>query len=118
MSRQDVRSGIATYFGGAVLDDREFYRPSPLAALGLAGVKAYYKDRFEDRDYVDGLTAGATFGVILAVHLAASNETRLTTGGTLDRPYNVEMYLWYQATTPPPETAQAAFDDLLDAVVA
>lgn len=120
MSRQDVRTGIATYFGGSTLDDRGFYRPTPLAALGLAGVRAYWTDRFDDnRDYFDGLTAPATFGVIMAVNLTTTTERRLAIGGTLDRPYAVDLYLFYYATTtPPPEAVQASMDDLLDAIVA
>jgi hypothetical protein len=118
VSREDIRAGVAAYFGGATVDARGFYRPSPLAGLGLSGVRAYYNDRIDDnRDYTEGLDAGATFGAVMCVHLAAMNETRLTIGGTLNRPYNVELYVWYQATRPPPEDAQAAFDGLLDAIV-
>jgi hypothetical protein len=119
MSREDVRVGIAKYFGGTTKDARNFYRPSPLKALGLSGVRAYYNDRLDDnRDYVEGLDPGAMFGAVMGVHLATTNETRLTIGGTLDRPYSVELYVWYMASKPPPEDAQSAFDDLLDAVVA
>lgn len=119
MSREDVRRGIAQYFGGPVQDEREFYRTSPLADLGLSGVLPYYVDRIDDnRDYFEGLDSGATFGVVMCVHLAVRTETRLTIGGTLNRPYAAELYLYYLATLPPSSAAQAAFDDLLDAVEA
>lgn len=122
MTRQDVRTGIATYFGGTVLDGRGFYRPSPLKSLGLSGVLPYfvsYDGRVDDnRDYFEGLDAGARFGAVMSVHLAAMTETRLTIGGTLNRPYNAELYLWWYTDQPPTTAAQATFDDLLDAVVA
>lgn len=118
MSREDVRRGVAAFFGGSVQDGRGFYRPSPLAGLGLSGVLPYYNDRIEDRDYADGLTAGATFGAVMCVHIAACTETRLTVGGTLNRPYSVELYVWYLAPRPTEQAAQAAADDLLDAIVA
>jgi hypothetical protein len=117
MSREDIRRGIASYFGGATQDDRGFYRPSPLAGLGLSGAVPYYLDRFEDHDYVDGTAAGATFGAILCVHVASMTENRLAIGGFLNRPYAVELYVWYQAMVPPASAAQSAFDDLLDAIV-
>jgi hypothetical protein len=119
VSREDVRRGIAAYFGGSVQDARGFYRPSPLANLGLSGVLPYYLDRVDDnRDYFEGLDAGAAFGAVMCIHLGTKNETRLEIGGVLYRPYNAEIYLYYYATTPPSSAAQSAFDDLLDAVEA
>ena len=121
MSREDVRVGVAKYFGGTVQDARGFYRPSPLASLGLSGVLPYYTytDRIDDnRDYFEGLPTGASYGAVMCVHLATKAETRLTIGGTLNRPYNVELYLYYYTPKPPAGVAQAAFDDLLDAIEA
>lgn len=122
MSREDVRVGLAKYFGGDTVDARGFYRPSPLKSSGLSGVLPYfvsYDNRIDDnRDYFEGLDAGATFGAVMCVHLAMSTETRLAIGGILNRPYGTELYLWYYATRPPSTAAQSAFDDLLDAVVA
>lgn len=125
MSREDVRVGLAKYFGGATQDARGFYRPSPLKALGLSGVLPYfvsYDNRIDDtRDYFEGLDVGATFGVVMSLHLAVMTETRDAIGGLgggiLNRPYSTGMYLWYYATRPPSTVAQAAFDDLLDAAV-
>lgn len=117
MSRGDIRRGIATYFGGPTQDARDFYRPSPLKALGLSGVLPYYVDRIDNnRDYFEGLDAGAAFGAVMCIHLSTKTETRLEIGGVLYRPYNVELYLYYYATRPPSSAAQSAFDDLLDAV--
>jgi hypothetical protein len=119
MSREDVRVGVAKYFGGTAQDAQGFFRPSPLKALGLSGVLPYfvsYDNRIEDRDYFEGLDPGAIYGAVMVVHLATKQETRLTIGGTLNRPYSVQLYLWYYAAKPPAQVAQAAFDDLLDAV--
>lgn len=121
MTRQDVRTGIAKYFGGSTLDGRGFYRPGPLTSAGLSGVLPYFVSfdgRVEDRDYFEGLADAATFGAVMCVHLAVTTETRLTIGGTLDRPYNTELYLWYLDISASPPAAQSAFDDLLEAIVA
>jgi hypothetical protein len=124
VSREQVRVGVAEYFGGTTQDERGFYRATPLADLGLSGVWPYfvsYDNRVQDRDYFEGLDSGATFGAVMAVHLSVSTETRLEigglAGGVLNRPFNTQLYLWYSATRPPSSDAQAAFDDLLDAIV-
>jgi hypothetical protein len=118
MTRQDIRTGIAKYFGGSTLDARSFYRPGPLAASGLSGVKAYYQDRFKDRDYFEGLTGSPTWGAIACVDLPQMTEDRLAIGGILNRPYGVNLFIWSQTARPSFETAQAAMDDLIEATVA
>jgi hypothetical protein len=126
VSREDVRVGLAKYFGGDAVDARGFYRPSPLQSLGLSGVLPYfvsYDGRIDDnRDYFEGLAAGATFGAVMSIHLGTKTETRDATGGLgggiINRPYATTLYLWYYATRPPSTVAQAAFDDLLDAIEA
>jgi hypothetical protein len=121
VSRQDIRIGVAEYFGGTTQDERGFYRATPLAEFGLSGVWPYfvnYDNRVEDRDYFEGLDSGATFGAVMAVHLNVSTETRLEIGGVLNAPFNTQLYLWYFASKQSPGVAQAAFDDLLDAIKA
>lgn len=117
MTRQDIRTGIAAYFGGSAVSAGGWYQPTPLVALGLAGVKPYWKERFEDHEYFTGL-ADARTGAILCVHLEDDTEKRLAIGGILDAPFNVTLYLWLLSRGAPVEAAQAACDDLLDALKA
>jgi hypothetical protein len=115
---------MAKYFGGDTVDARGFYRPSPLKALGLSGVLPYfvsYDNRIDDnRDYFEGLDPGATFGAVMSIHLGTKTEIRHAIGGLgggiINRPYATQLYLWYYALHPPSTVAQAAFDDLCDAI--
>lgn len=118
MSRQDVRVGIAKYFGGSTLTTANWYQPTPLVASGLAGVRAYYSTRIDDHEYFQTLTAGRGMGALMCVHLPQTTETRLAIGGILNRPYAVELYVFHLSTKPPSEDAQADLDDLIDAIVA
>jgi hypothetical protein len=115
VSRQDIRRGIATYFGGPVVTPDDWYRSSPLADLGLAGVKAYYQSRFADHEYFGDLD-GARTGAIMCVHLDDDTEKRLAIGGILDAPFNVYLYRFFLTLTPSQADAQADRDDLVDAV--
>lgn len=115
MSRKDIRTGIAAYFGGSTVTADDWYQPTPLAGLGLAGVKAYYQERFKDNEYFTGLNNART-GAIMCVHLDDDSETRLEIGGVLDAPYNVQLYLFFLTLTPSAADAQADRDDLLQAV--
>jgi hypothetical protein len=118
MTRKDIRTGIAKYFGGPTLDARSFYRPGPLTASGLSGVKAYYQYEFVDRDYVDGLTGSPLWGAVMCVDLPQMTENRLAIGGILNRPYGVNLFIWARGTQQYMETAQASMDDLIEATVA
>lgn len=121
MSREDIRRGVAAYFGGPDQDEREFYRSSPLAGLGLSGVLPYYVSRVEERDYWEGLDSVRT-GAVMCVHLADDTEKRLAIGGygggILDAPYGAYLYLYFLTLTPSPSDAQADRDVLLEAVKA
>lgn len=121
MTRKSIRTGIATYFGGSTLDARNFYRPTPLQASGLSGVKAYYQYEFEDRDYVEGLTGTPIWGAVMCVDLPQMNENRHAIGGLgggiLNRPYGVNLFIWARGTQQYMETAQASMDDLIEALV-
>lgn len=121
MTRAAVRSGIAEFFGGPTYDDvSRIYRPTPLAASGLAGVRPYFGKRVPDSDYTFGLTAGRAMGGIIVVHLAQEQERRIAlggaTGGVKRVPYAVTLHLYHLAQTQHAETAQADVDDLLDAI--
>lgn len=116
MSRRDIRQGIAAYFGGSTVTAGGWYQPTPLVALGLAGVRAYYDNRMKDPEYFAGLAAGTRTGALMCVHLDDDTEKRLAIGGILDAPYNVTLYLFLLTRTPSMEDAQADRDDLVQGV--
>ena len=122
MSRRDVRTGIATYFGGSTYDAvSRIYRPTPLAAAGLAGVRLYFAKRVPDSDYTFGLAEGRAMGTLMVLHLPNENETRIAiqgaTAGIKRQTYSIELHLYHLAQTQHSEDAQADFDDVLDAIV-
>ena len=122
-TRRDIRTGVAVFFGGATYDAAaRIYRPTPLAASGLAGVRPYWTTRFEDRDYLATLTDGRGMGAVMSVHIAEDGERRIALGGPTSgfksRPLALELWVWHYARTATVEDAQADLDDLLDAIVA
>lgn len=122
MSRRTVRVGIAEFFGGTTWDsDAKIYRPTPLAAEGLAGVKPYWSTRFEDHDYFIGLADDRFAGAVMCVHIADDAERRIAlggpTGGFKRRPFQVELWVFHMARTAWPEDAQEHLDDLIEAVI-
>lgn len=117
MTRKDVRAGIAKYFGGSTLTAANWYQPTPLAASGLAGVRPYYSTRIADQEYFQTLADGRGMGALMCVHLPEYTEKRLTTGGFMDVPLEIALYVFHLARVPAPETAQQDLDDLVQAVV-
>lgn len=123
MSRASVRTGIAAFFGGSTYDDLvKVYRPTVLAAEGLAGVRPYWTERFRDPDYVASLTAGSTMGAVMCVVLGDQDEGRIAMGGPtsgIKEDFTaVELWLFHLAMAQYEEDAQIHFDALLDAVKA
>ncbi|MCW2639525.1 MAG: hypothetical protein JWP76_1831 [Dactylosporangium sp.] len=116
MSRRDVRTGVAAYFGGSTVTAADWYQPTPLTALGLAGVKAYYQNRFDDHEYRTTLDPATRTGAIMCVHLSDDAEKRLAIGGILDAPFNVSLFLFFLTLTPSQANAQADRDALLEAI--
>lgn len=118
MSRAAVRDGIAQYFGGATFDaDDRLYRPTPLAAAGLAGVAPYFAPAFPDEVIaIKGLAADRGRGAVMCVHIAETTEVRDSLGGIMAVPYDVQLYLWYLALIPHTQDAQADLDALVQAV--
>jgi hypothetical protein len=117
--RKLIRQGIATYFGGATFDAaHQIYRPTPLAAAGLGGVRTFMPVIVTGEDRMIGLTAGSSMGAVMGVWLGESAEKRLTIGGTLDRPYAVHLMIWHLSMGPITEDAQSHIDDLVEAIVA
>lgn len=121
-TRREIRDGIARFFGGTTWDSTgRIYRPTPLSTEGLAGVRAYWTTRFEDRDFTAGLADGRGMGAVMSVHITNDVQRRIAlggpTGGFKARPVTVELWLWHMARTAVIEDAQADLDDLIDAVI-
>ncbi|TDB86275.1 hypothetical protein E1264_18445 [Actinomadura sp. KC216] len=121
-TRRDIRDGVARFFGGATYDSTaRIYRPTPLVASGLAGVRPYWTTRFQDQDYTATLADGRGMGGVMSIHIANDSERRIAlggpTGGFKSRPVALELWVWHMARTPATEDAQADLDDLLDAIV-
>ncbi|WP_067483771.1 hypothetical protein [Actinomadura hibisca] len=121
-SREQIRVGIASFFGGSTFDTAaRVYRPTPLAAAGLAGVRPYWTTRFEDRDATAGLSEGRGMGAVMAVHLSGDAERRIAFGGSTSgfkrRALAVELWVWHMARAASVEDAQADLDRLIDAIV-
>ncbi len=122
MSRLSIRTGIATFFGGSTLDETaNIYRPTPLAASGLAGVRAHWSNRYADQDYFIGLADGRLMGAVMSIHLAGDAERRIALGGPISgfkrRALAVELWVLHLSRRPTAEEAQADLDALIEAIV-
>jgi len=120
-TRAQVRTGIAQFFGGTTWDATgRIYRPTPLADVGLAGVRPYMGKRLPDSDFTHGLAEGRGMGAVMLVHLPSDTETRDSFGGPLsgirlDR-VTVQLYVYHRAQAPHAEDAQADLEELLQAI--
>ncbi|MFC5184372.1 hypothetical protein [Actinomadura harenae] len=122
MSRAQVRSGIAAYFGGNTYDSTDrVWTPTPLAAYGLATVRNYVPKRHPDSDFTRGLTVGRGMGTVMIVDLPQQIERRIALGGPANGikqdVYTVDLLLYHLAKVPHSEDAQADLDALIDAIV-
>lgn len=117
-TRREVREGVAVYFGGAVLSSAGWYQPTPLVSAGLAGVRPYYEIRIDDHEYTATLAAGRGMGALMCLHLPEYTEKRLTLGGFMDVPTEVQLWLFHLARKPTSSEAAADLDDLVQAVIA
>ena len=123
MTRAAVRSGIAAYFGGATFDPAyRIWRPTPLAAAGLAGVRAFFPKRMSDDDYTFGYSPPRGMGGVMIVHLPTQNRTRIAIGGLhggiKNERFSAELHLYHLGQVPHVEDAQADFDALVEAIIA
>jgi hypothetical protein len=123
VTRKDVRLGVAQFFGGTTYDDASrIYRPTPLASLGLAGVRPYWTKDFQDQDYLASLPDGTRLGAVACVHFPDQDEGRYAMGGVVSgvkEDFNaVELWIFHYARVMVQELAQAHLDDLLDAIKA
>lgn len=125
MTRRDIRTGIAKFFGGTTLDTAaQIYRPTPLVAAGLAGVRPYWPIQFTDQERFETLAANRGMGASMGVHLPTTTERRIAlggpTGGIKRHTVSVELLVSHLALVPsasPTQDAQADLDDLLEAIV-
>jgi hypothetical protein len=126
VTRRDIRTGIATFFGGVTFDAAaQIYRPTPLATSGLAGVRPYWPLRITDQERFETLTAGRGMGAIMGVHLPDTMERRIALGGPTSgikrHTLSVQLAVFHLALLPsasPTQDAQTDLDDLIEAIVA
>jgi hypothetical protein len=123
VSREDVRRGIAEYFGGPqdlTEPAAQVYRPGPLLAYGLATTRAYWEKRIAESDYTIGLPPERGMGAVMWVQLGTTTEKRAAVGGATSgwrvRTYQIVLNVYHFGTTPHPEVAQADVDGLLEAI--
>jgi len=123
--RRLVREAVAAYFGGTVntTDAGIYYQGGPLSALGLGTAYPYkIKKGAPDRFYTLGEADGTGWGCVLTVALAPVRITRDSMGGATsgwrERHYTTVCSFDVISYEPHLETAEAAFDDLIDAFLA
>lgn len=120
-SRRQIRTAIAEFFGGPVMDPTtRVYRTTPLAAEGLAGVCAYMSKRVGDAAFTQGLITGRAMGALMLVHLPHDQDVRKawsgTTGGVRQNDVTVQLHLYHLAQADHCEDAQADLEDLIQAI--
>lgn len=120
--RRLVREAVAAYFGGTLqtADAGIYYQGGPLSTLGLGTAYPYkIKKGAPDQFYTLGETAGTGWGCVLTVGLAPVRIRREAMGGTTSgwrsRHYTTVCSFDVISYLPHLETAEAAFDDLIDA---
>lgn len=122
--RRLVREAVAAYFGGSqqTADAGIYYQGGPLASAGLGTAYPYLiKGGAPDAYYTVGEPAGTGWGAVLTVRLGSQRITREAMGGQTSgwrqRRYQAICNLEVISYLPHTETAEAAFDDLVDAFV-
>lgn len=119
--RQNVRQAIAAYFGGAqcVDDAGIYYQGGPLTPYGLGTAYPYLiKGGPPDAYFTAGQPEGTGFGAIMSVYLEQVPIRRIAisgpTSGWRARTYRVRCSFEVISYQQHLETAEAAFDTLLD----
>lgn len=120
--RRLVREAVAAYFGGtqSTTDAGIYFQGGPLSALGLGTAYPYkIKKGAPDVYYTQGEADGTGWGAVLTVALAPTRIIRDSMGGQAsgwrERHYTTVCSFDVISYEPHLETAEAAFDDLLDA---
>lgn len=120
--RRLVREAVAAYFGGTeqTEDAGIYYQGGPLSALGLGTAYPYkIKKGAPDEYYTLGEQPGAGWGAVMTVSLAPVKIERQSQGGKTsgwrNRHYTTVCSFDVISYEPHLETAEAAFDDLVDA---
>lgn len=123
--RRLVREAVAAYFGGtqATTDAGIYFQGGPLASAGLGTAYPYkIKKGAPDVYYTQGEADGTGWGAVMTVALAPTRIIRDSMGGQTsgwrERHYTTVCSFDVISYEPHLETAEAAFDDLLDAFLA
>lgn len=122
--RHLVREAVAAYFGGAreTTDAGEYYQGGPLAAAGLGTAWPFASKGIPDQLFTQGVPAGFGWGAAMLVQSPHRLTTRRPDGamggptsGWRGRKYTITCEFLVISYEPHVETAEAGFDDLLDA---
>ena len=120
--RRLVREAVAAYFGGTqnATDAGLYFQGGPLSALGLGTAYPYkIKRGAPDVFYTLGEQDGTGWGSVLTVSIGPQRITRDSMGGKTsgwrERHYTTVCNFDVISYEPHLETAEAAFDDLVDA---
>ena len=123
--RQLVRRAVAAYFGGTLNTTdggSVYYSGGSLAASGLGTAWPYAAKGIPDVFFTQGEPAGTGWGAAMIVQVPAVDITRQAMGGPTSgwrgRHYDVTCELLAISYETHIETAEAAFDDLLDGIEA
>jgi hypothetical protein len=123
--RQLVREAIAAYFGGSLetTDAGKYYQGGPLASQGLGSAWPFPPKGVPDTLFTQGVPDGFAWGAVLYVQSPERLTTRRPDGamggptsGWRGRHYTITCELMAISYEPHVETAEAGFDDLLDAL--
>lgn len=120
-SRQIVRTGVATFFGGTVYDPetRSYRGAGPLFTSGLSTVRAYQSKRMADEDYFFGQPAGRGMGAVLVVEIPIDDEKRDAKPAVTGRKritYQVILHCFHLAFEPHSEDAEQDVDNLIEQI--
>jgi len=123
--RRLVREAVAAYFGGTLVavDGGICYQGGSLSSLGLGTTYPYkIKKGAPDVYYTQGEADGTGWGTVMTVRLAPVRIRREAMGGATSgwrsRHYTTVCSFDVISYEPHLETAEAGFDDLIDAFLA
>lgn len=126
MSRATVRQVVAAWLGGTPAPNTPvdqhgnplvYGQPSPVVA-GVGTVYASWPKQVSDTDFIAGMPAGTASGARLVIHLPGP-EAETREGQKYKRiERRVFVQIFHQSTERNAQNAQAAFDDLCDALMA
>lgn len=119
-TREQVRTGIAQFFGQGTFDnDERAWYDGPLATYGLSTVRAYQPKRFNEADFIRGQNAGRGMGALMVVEMGNDIEKRDAKpayAGKKRITYTVILHVFHRAWASHSEDAEQDVDTLIEQV--